>query len=100
MNKIEFNRLFQEFTRIQSEILDKKGHDYANDTDVFTNFKKVASLRGNCPDVEPIVLAINTKIVRLNNLIDSNTPMNESIEDTLIDLSNYVFLLYALLKEK
>lgn len=97
MNKETQLNLFKKFTSKQEEILKSKAHDYANE-DVLSNFKKVAHLKGSS-NIDPILLAINTKIVRLNNLIDSKEPKNESIEDTLVDLCNYTFLLYAMLNE-
>jgi hypothetical protein len=97
MNKTEQEVLFDEFTRKQAAILTKKAHDYAQDDDVLINFKKVSELRG-CSEEEPIMLAINTKVVRLNNLVSAKMPMNESLEDTLLDLANYVFLLHSMLK--
>ena len=99
MNRNEQIDLFKEFTKQQLDILIKKSKDYSGDFDVLSNFKKVANIRGT-EYLEPILVLINTKIVRLNNLLGKKEPKNESIDDTLIDLCNYVFLLYCLLGDK
>lgn len=45
---------------------------------------------------------IATKQARLRNLLkqQTRTPNYESIEDTIIDMYNYVFLLHLLIKEE
>jgi hypothetical protein len=91
---------FDAFKAKQREILIKKNSDYSDSTDALSNFKKVGDLRFTGAE-DPVIVAINTKIVRLNNLLSSGKiPNNESIADTLVDLSNYTFFLHVILNEK
>jgi hypothetical protein len=41
-----------------------------------------------------------TKVARLGNLFKGKTPNNESIDDSIIDLANYTFLLYCYFREE
>jgi len=84
------------------EIRTTKGHDYANE-DCLANFKcrgelyKVLDKWGMSVDVTTasgVALdAVFLKILRILNLrADNKTAMNESEDDTWLDLSNYVDL--------
>ena len=86
-------------------ILKSKGHDYAGD-DILKNFKQVQSmittLGIDTSKIEGVhMFYIILKIQRLCNLLFSNkVAKNESIQDTLIDLRNYVDLLNCTLEER
>ena len=75
-----------------------KGNDYANE-DRLSNFKLAGSIAGgnaatNCLNM------IATKVARLGNLLTSDKiPVNESINDSVIDLANYAVLLHMILNE-
>lgn len=85
------------------ELLKKKGHDYAG-KDIFQNFKQMFdlcnTLKIDFTKPESIhMFYIILKIQRICNLIFTDKkPSNESIEDTLIDLTNYVNLFHARIK--
>ncbi len=87
------------------ELMKSKGHDYA-DADILKNFKQVhqmITLLGiDTSKVEGVHLFyVILKIQRLCNLLFSGKEAkNESIQDTLIDLRNYVDLLNCTLQEK
>lgn len=75
-----------------------KGKDYAN-ADCLSNFKRSAELLGIPPEQSCMSL-IATKIARAEQLLSSGaTPENESLEDTLLDLCGYCFLLYCIIVE-
>ena len=98
----EQKQLFTDLTEKAKETLAKKGHDYAN-SDVLSNFKLAAELAGNTGKRNCLSL-IATKVVRLSNLFDKQEDEsfvieNESIEDSILDLFNYSFLLYCLEQE-
>jgi len=84
-------RLFKK----RMEIRRKKGHDYANLEDCLINFKTVATIAHlfGVDVTKPYGVAFFYKILKLQreaNLLFSNkTPENESLLDTLLDLSNY-----------
>ena len=96
----ERNELLAQFQIKANSILVKKWQDYSNE-DVLSSFKETAEAEW----IEPYRVAeifIATKRARLKNLIEQQgkSPQFESIEDTILDMYNYVFLLYLLIKEK
>lgn len=80
------------------KLRDSKGHDYATD-DILSNFKRMSIItdRWNIDITRPEGVALFyalLKIDRLCNLIFTNkTPMNESLQDTIDDLKNYIDLM-------
>jgi signal recognition particle receptor subunit beta len=82
-----------------------KGHDYAG-VDILKNFKQMHALctilEIDLSRIEGVhMFYILLKIQRLSNLIFSNkAAKNESVNDTLLDLRNYVDLLNCTLTEK
>lgn len=105
MNQQEQLQFIEEINRNGIELLKSKGHDYAG-LDVLKNFKQMNEminlLEIDTKQIEGIhMFYILLKIQRLSNLLFSNKKAkNESIQDTLIDLRNYVDLLNCTLKEK
>jgi hypothetical protein len=87
------------------ELMRSKGYDYAG-VDVLKNFKQMqtmcALLGIDVSKIEGVhMFYVLLKIQRLCNLLFSNkVAKNESIQDTLIDLRNYVDLLNCTLQEK
>ena len=80
-------------------MLSRKNHDYAGNTDIFSNFKFAASAAGISPP-QSILVLLGVKISRLSQLIGSGKePLNEKIEDSIVDLINYALLLHGLLKK-
>jgi hypothetical protein len=86
-------------------IFDSKAHDYATE-DCLSNFKRMARL---CTELnvdvrkpEGVALFYNVmKLYRLAILIHKETsPKNESLDDNINDLQNYIDLLRGLLYEK
>ncbi len=74
------------------ELLKQKGHDYAPEDDVLRNFRK-HGIFGICVRLED-------KINRLENLSKGDKKaMNESLEDTLIDIANYACLAQCVLND-
>ena len=80
------------------ETLLKKGNDYANE-DRLSNFKLAGAICGLKPEVNCLSL-IATKVARLGVLLNSdNTPNNESIQDSILDLQGYTMLLSMLMQK-
>ena len=90
--------LLGEFYAEKKNILKLKGEDYANE-DVLSNFKTAGANIGISAELQCLSL-IATKVARLGNLLSGKTPNNESISDSIIDLSNYTDLLYCLVNEQ
>lgn len=89
--------LLGEFYAEKKNILKLKGEDYANE-DVLSNFKSAGANIGISPELQCLSL-IATKVARLGNLLSGKKPNNESISDSILDLSNYTDLLYCLVNE-
>ena len=105
MKQAEQLSLVQQINDKGIELMKSKGHDYAG-VDVLKNFKQMHQmcvlLEIDMSKVEGIhMFYVLLKIQRLCNLLFSNkVAKNESIQDTLIDLRNYVDLLNCTLQEK
>lgn len=88
------------------QILKKKGNDYSKTCDTLSNFKemsvlanilgiKVSEPEGYC------LMFVLIKLHRICNLIYQGVkPKNESINDSIDDMQNYLELLRGLLNEK
>lgn len=106
MNKETQLQELDKTQKIQQTILGKKGNDYASTEDVLKNFKEVSTICrilniDSRTQYGTHLFYIILKLQRLCNLLSSGKEvMNESIEDTLIDFQNYVFLLQCGINEK
>lgn len=97
-------KLFQEHKNICTsalELMVKKNHDYAYGDDPFANFKR-GEMFGICSTEAGIILRVLDKISRLGTFITAGSlkTNNESYEDAVIDVINYMVLLSAYIKEK
>lgn len=98
MKKVEQERFLEEFFIEMSEVILKKGNDYAND-DRLSNFKLAGAVSGLSAEQNCLSL-IATKVARLGVLFNSDSePNNESIEDSILDLANYSALLAMIVYE-
>jgi len=99
MNLDQQREAVQAFTKKMIETIEKKGNDYAG-LDRLSNFKSRAVFLETT--TEKILLNdIVHKVTRLKEIINSGkTPENETLQDTLLDLSCYSFLGYCVLGEK
>jgi len=89
---------FVDFVDKQQKIMLKKGDDYAG-ADRLNNFKVAGANCGITTEQQCLSL-IATKVARLGVLFKSKVVNNESIEDSIIDLANYSFLLSCIVYEK
>lgn len=86
---------FLEALKKMEDIHVKKNEDYATESDPLSNFTHSSYLGSlfNKDRDKAFAILIGTKLGRLSSLLNSsNTPNNESIEDTLIDCANYMLL--------
>ena len=88
---------FKKLCRDALQVMMNKGNDYANE-DALSNFKNAGNII-NLSAQKQCLSLISTKVARLGNLIDNKTPKNESISDNILDLFNYVALLYMIQNE-
>jgi hypothetical protein len=95
MNIEEALELEEKLFKFRMEIRKKKGHDYANDSNVHENFDELAAICKllNVDVKTPYGCAFYSKLEKLqreaNLLFGGKTPLNEAILDTLLDLANY-----------
>lgn len=97
LNASRRDELLDELHEKMSSVLKSKSGDYAN-TDVLSNFKLAGNICGISANKQCLSL-IATKVARLGVLLDTLEPNNESIEDSILDLINYSFLLYCLMED-
>ena len=86
---------------LQSESLNimvNKNKDYAGAGDPFKNFKMCESI-GICSAEKGILVRMTDKLQRISNLLTTEAQVkDESILDTLQDLSNYSLILRVYLE--
>lgn len=80
---------------IMKEVHLKKNEDYSTESNPFSNFDESEHFLKLFPKPRDGAFAwpIGTKLARLSTLLNKEgIPNNESIEDTFIDLANYLLL--------
>jgi len=94
----EQEKYFNKFVEEMRTTLFKKGQDYSNE-DRLSNFK----LAGNIVGIGPALNCLNliaTKVARLGILLNTTgIPNNESVNDSVLDLTNYGVLLSMIINE-
>jgi len=88
---------FEQFAEKMAKTMLSKGNDYAGQ-ERLANFRLVA-LIAQIPVEKVFMVMLATKVVRLGNLTNGGTPNCESIEDSLLDNTNYSVLFDAWLNE-
>lgn len=80
-------------------LLQDKNHDYSSDADPLANLRACELL--DIPAREGVLIRLLDKVSRLHYVSSKGTnKVNESIEDSCIDIINYVVLFAALCVEK
>lgn len=89
---------FDELTKKAKELLLAKSHDYSSQLDPFANLRACKVL-GISPE-QGILVRVLDKIARLSTITKvGNTVKDETIEDTCLDVINYMVLFYTMYKE-
>ena len=79
------------------EIIDSKNNDYARESDPFKNFRSAEVAGVNVG--RAILVRILDKMSRVSNLLDREASVkDETINDTLLDMANYIAILNAYLE--
>ena len=80
------------------ELMDMENRDYAGNDGVepFANFTRVESM-GICSTEQGFMVRLTDKMSRLSSIMESgkNHVKDESFEDTMVDVINYIVLLSA-----
>ena len=98
MTRENQSQLLAEFYAQKKNVMKLKSEDYANE-DILSNFKTAGANCGISAEQQCLSL-IATKVARLGNLFSGKKPNNESVSDSILDLSNYTDLLYCLVNEQ
>jgi hypothetical protein len=99
MKQSQFMTRMEELHMDAVEISRRKNADYANDDDPFQNFRSVEALGLNSN--EGIIIRMMDKMSRAANLLKREAKVtDESIYDTLSDLSNYALILRIKLEDE
>lgn len=98
MTKQQQEAAFDNIIAEMRKVMIEKGDDYANE-DRLSNFKLSGGICGISPELNCLSL-IATKVARLGVLLQGKEPKNESIKDSVLDLSNYSLLLNMIIIDK
>jgi len=95
------NKEFDAVLRLMGELHDKKAHDYAKDANRYSNFESAAEVADITPERVFLVM-IGIKIARIRELLSGKEPLNESLDDTILDLAVYasIWRAYRVEQEK
>lgn len=83
------------------EIIRQKNYDYTgDDPDIFKNFRK--SEHRGIPAEIGLLLRVDDKLGRIETFVKKRSLKvgNESVEDSVIDVINYMVLVYGIIKER
>ena len=98
MNKQDQEAYFNAFVEKMRATMLAKGDDYAGQ-DRLDNFKRAGAITGIGAPMQCLSL-IATKVARLSSLIGGNKdPRNESVDDSILDLTNYSVLLAMVIQD-
>ncbi len=103
LQKTDFSSFIQDTQALLNrciELLKSKSNDYAEGGDAFLNFKTAAQVAGISPE-QTLLTLLGMKLSRLTQLVGKGKKaQNESVEDTMLDVINYVILLRGMMKER
>jgi hypothetical protein len=89
----KFHALLEELASLH----DAKNHDYAKDTDPYSNFRRAEAM--GVPAWKGVLVRLTDKWSRIEQIAAGKTPKNESLRDSLIDNAAYSLLAICLLDE-
>lgn len=98
MTRDELFQLHKDLCDKARELMQRKNHDYASQ-DPFDNFYVVEALRITSAE-EGILVRMSDKLARLASVLKKGSQVDESVEDTVLDLVNYSVLLQAVRSDR
>ena len=100
MNKEQFLDNIKKDQKKGFDLILSKNTDYSSEDETFKNFDIVELICGVSSECG-ILVRMCDKITRIGNLLDKEPLVkDESIEDTLLDLANYSYILLARIKAR
>jgi len=96
--------LHRELTEEARSLSERKNHDYSggkDSTHPFLNFTRCESM-GVCATEAGIMVRLTDKMSRLSTFITTGSfkVKDEALRDTILDVINYVIILYAYIQSK
>ena len=105
MNASGYFKMIDELNKKRTTIAISKAKDYATE-DILSNFKRL-STASKALDISTYspegyaMFMILMKLDRINNILKKKqSPKNEPLEDSIMDMINYTFLLYGIIQER
>lgn len=101
MNFLDRDELFNLHANMCAKALDickKKNHDYSKGHP-FGNFMVAEAMQVTTAE-GGIIVRIGDKLSRLSSVLEKGAQVQESIEDTCLDIINYAILLYGIQKSR
>lgn len=89
----EFYKVLQRMALLHA----KKSGDYGSDNDILANLR--SSEEFGVPAWVGAMIRANDKMIRIKNMAKRGRLLNESVDDSLIDLANYTVLAIVLNEE-
>lgn len=90
----KFDALLEEIRDLHN----KKNHDYSDDADPLSNFRRAQ--RFGVDPFKGILIRLSDKWARLEQLAGGKKPKNESLRDSLVDNAVYSLLAVLMLDEQ
>jgi len=107
MNRQTFHDIVRMRTEQRQKMFKMKSADYATDQDMLSNFKRVGDAAQILRVEElphylkyPFYMILNKLDRWINLIISARKPENESVNDTIMDLQNYIDLADAVHRDK
>ncbi len=103
MNRKELFEHHKELCAIALSLMEKKNHDYAGESGEtpFANFSRTEAM-GVCTTEQGFLVRVVDKVSRLSTFCSAGELKvdNESYEDAILDIINYMILFSGYLKDK
>jgi len=103
MNREELLKHHENVCEMARELMKKKNHDYAGESGEtpFANFSRTEAM-GVCSTEQGFLVRVVDKVSRLSTFVSAGELKvdNESYEDAVVDIINYMVLFSGYLKEK
>lgn len=97
MTRNRFRQVVADFTARRHKLMfEVKNQDYATDSDALVNFKRRATLLG----LTPFQVACCDAAKHFDTIVQARSLLHEPLNERLVDLANYVDLLYGLWLEE
>ena len=103
VSRSELLKIHEDVCHASRELMKKKNHDYAGSegNEPFANFTRSEAM-GICTTEQGFLVRVCDKLSRLSTFVNAGELKvdNESYEDAIVDIINYMVLLSGYLKDK